>query len=50
MTIKELKTLDINNKRVKKLKKGIIKLIKKATIEDLVEIMEVVKEKTGQDL
>lgn len=38
-------TIDLNNSRVKKLKKGIIKLVKDASIDDLVEIMEFVETK-----
>ena len=46
MTIDELKNSNLKDKRVKKLKKGIIKLIKDATIDDLVEMMEFAKMKT----
>lgn len=46
MTIEELKKSSLKDKRVKKLKKGIIKLVKEASIDDLVDLMEFAKYKS----
>jgi len=46
MTIEELKKCDVNDKCIKNLKKTIIKLIKKASIKDLVELAEYAKYKS----
>lgn len=46
MTLEELKKCNVNDKCIKNLKKKIIKIIKEASIKDLVEFFEFAKYKS----